>query len=91
MKSAGQPPRYTLFGTSACHLCEVAEGILDELCRGNVGIQYEKVDISASAALLERYGLTIPVLRDPAGRELNWPFTAAQVRRFVKQPTDKGC
>lgn len=83
MKTAASGPLYTLFGTSACHLCEVAEEMLDTLCRANPQIGFEKVDISASDSLFERYGVTIPVLRDPGGRELGWPFTAAQLQEFT--------
>lgn len=83
MNSTDQPQRYTLFGTSACHLCEVAEELLETLCRGDAAIDFEKVDISESEDLLLRYGVTIPVLRDPGGRELGWPFTAEQLRAFV--------
>lgn len=74
---------YTLFGTSACHLCEVAEAMLVSLCEVNPQLSYQKVDISDSDSLFERYGVRIPVLRDAAGQELGWPFTAAQLRAFV--------
>jgi hypothetical protein len=75
--------QYTLFGTSACHLCEVAEAMLVSLCAANPEIGFEKVDISESDQLFERYGVTIPVLRDIQGRELGWPFTVAQLEAFV--------
>ena len=83
MKTASGAQKYTLLGTSACHLCEVAQEMLDALCRANPRIEYEKVDISASDELFERYGVRIPVLRDFRGRELGWPFTAAQLQEFV--------
>jgi len=75
---------YTLFGTTACHLCEVAEEMLVSLCEANPDIVFQKVDISDSDALFERYGIRIPVLRDEQGRELGWPFTAAQLDAFVR-------
>jgi hypothetical protein len=80
-KPGGAP--YTLFGTAACHLCEVAEEMLVSLCAANPDIAFQKVDISDSDALFERYGIRIPVLRDERGRELGWPFTAAQLEAFV--------
>lgn len=67
-----------LYGTSACHLCEVAEALLTAS-----GAQFEEVDISESDALFERYGLVIPVVRAPGGRELHWPFDAAALQRFI--------
>ncbi len=85
MKTATSAPPYTLYGTSACHLCELAEELLVDLGRDNPGVAFEKVDISGSDALFERYGLRIPVLRDAGGRELGWPFTAGQLREFIDQ------
>ena len=67
--------RPVLYGTSACHLCELAEAML--LARP--GVAFDTVDISESDELFERYGLLIPVLRHPDGRELHWPFTTGQV------------
>lgn len=78
MQSQPDTPRSVLFGTSACHLCEVAEAMLDAC-----GADYDKVDISASDALFERYGLRIPVLRLADGRELNWPFSQEQLAQFL--------
>jgi hypothetical protein len=75
---------YTLFGTTACHLCELAEEMLVTLCKANPDIRFQKVDISDSDTLFERYGVRIPVLRDESGGELGWPFTAAQLEAFVR-------
>ncbi len=68
----------TLYGTDACHLCELAASLLDRL-----GVEYEEVDISGSDELFARYGLTIPVLRRLDGAELNWPFDAAALGDFL--------
>ena len=47
-------------------------------------VAYEKCDISESDELFARYGLTIPVLASPDGRELCWPFTASQLQQFLR-------
>lgn len=74
---------FTLYGTSACHLCEQAERIVAaELARA-CGVRVSVEDIADSDELVARYGVRIPVLRDPAGRELDWPFSAVEVRRFL--------
>ena len=78
----GQAP-YILYGTSACHLCEIAQEMLLTLCEANPDIDFQKVDISESDTLFERYGVRIPVLRDSRGQELGWPFTADQLQAFV--------
>jgi glutaredoxin len=69
----------TLYGTSACHLCEIAEGMLE-----GAGIDFHKVDIADSDELFERYGMTIPVLQRGDGRELNWPFSEASLLEFLR-------
>ena len=75
--------QYTLYGTSACHLCELAqEMLLSQLNAGGV-FTFDTVDISESDDLFQRYGLLIPVLRHPDGRELNWPFSQEQLALFM--------
>lgn len=73
--------RFTLYGTSACHLCELAEDMLRPLCAA-AELEYTKVDISESDELFRRYGVRIPVLADSRGRELDWPFSPEQLRVF---------
>ena len=75
---------FTLYGTSACHLCELAEEMLIARRHDGIALEYTKVDISASDRLFDRYGLVIPVLRHPDGRELGWPFSAGQLAEFVE-------
>jgi len=75
---SGQRP-LTLYGTSACHLCELAEEILLGLAAAGGAPAFEKVDISDDDALFERYAERIPVLHDGQGRELGWPFDATAV------------
>jgi hypothetical protein len=83
MNAAGEGGHYTLFGTGACHLCELAEQMLLALCEEHPDLIFQKVDISDSDSLFERYGVRIPVLRDDRGGELGWPFTAAQLEAFI--------
>lgn len=73
----------TLYGTSACHLCELAEALLAALHAQGLVPAYEEVDISQDDALFERYGERIPVLCDVSGRELGWPFDAAGVLSWL--------
>ncbi len=70
----------TLYGTSACHLCELAAELLIA-----AGASCRHVDISESDELFERYGVLIPVLRREDGAELNWPFDATALAIFLEQ------
>ena len=74
---------YRLYGTSACHLCELAEALVVTALRNGAQCTVEDIDISESDDLMARYGERIPVLRHPDGRELNWPFSAQDVERFL--------
>jgi glutathione S-transferase len=47
--------------------------------------RFEHVDISGDDALFARYGLLIPVLRAPDGRELHWPFEADALATFLRR------
>jgi len=75
--------QYVLYGTSACHLCDIAEAMLQQEQQAGSVFEFETVDISESDALFERYGVLIPVLQHPDGRELNWPFSREQLRLFM--------
>jgi hypothetical protein len=74
---------FRLYGTSACHLCELAASMIMPQLVALEDIDLEETDISVSDELFERYGLLIPVLQHPDGRELNWPFTAPQIQAFL--------
>jgi len=74
-------PHLVLYGTSACHLCEQAERLIER----EVGLPVEWIEIVDDALLLERYGIRIPVLRAESGVELDWPFYGAAVRRLIME------
>ncbi|MDO8862416.1 glutaredoxin family protein [Haliea sp. E1-2-M8] len=75
-----------LYGTSACHLCEQAESLLQQATREGLAGDFIKVDISDSDDLFARYGLRIPVLKRRDGAELGWPFGAAELAAFLTEP-----
>ena len=73
------PPRLVLYQRDDCHLCDLA---LEVLATARVP-EFESVFIDEDAALEERYGARVPVLRDDArGRELDWPFSVASLRAW---------
>ena len=80
MEQEGHAPLLALYATSGCHLCERA----DALIRATVAVTFRTVEIADDEDLLERYGVRIPVLRRlDTGKELDWPFDAAAVRRLT--------
>jgi hypothetical protein len=68
------------YTTAGCHLCEMAENILYA-----AGIRFTAVDVDTDLALIEKYGLRIPVVRDRRGRELGWPFDGGQLRLWLEE------
>ncbi len=72
-----------LYTTAGCHLCEQAETLLKpvlEYVQASFpeGVKLQPVEISESEALVERYGIRIPVIRvEGQTEELGWPFDQA--------------
>lgn len=72
-----------LFHTEACHLCEQAIVLLNQL-----EMSYQLVDICDEKndyqMLSQRYGERIPVCMTPSnGKELEWPFDLDALKQFV--------
>lgn len=79
-------PQLTLYGTSACHLCEDAEQIIREALPTKLAHQLIVKDITDHKELYNQYQLTIPVLNiQPNNIELHWPFTVNEVMELLMQ------
>jgi hypothetical protein len=70
-----------LYTTLGCHLCEQLEVLLQTLAAGEIGL--EKIEISEDDALVERYGVRIPVLADGQGKELDRGFQAPRLAAWL--------
>lgn len=75
--------QFILYGTSGCHLCEIAHTMIEKALAGRPEHACGEVDIADDDALFERYGIRIPVLLHPDGRELGWPFDEAELGAFL--------
>jgi glutaredoxin len=74
-----------LYTTAGCHLCETAKTVLWPLLT-EFGLRLQQVDIAESDALIERYGVRIPVIAfEGADAELVWPFVGEQARDFIAE------
>ncbi|WP_305805697.1 glutaredoxin family protein [Stenotrophomonas sp. YIM B06876] len=71
----------TLYQRDDCHLCDLSLEVL--ACARAPA--FESVFIDGEDALEARYGIRVPVLRNAAGGELDWPFDAAAVRRWLEE------
>lgn len=75
----------TLYHTLGCHLCELAEEVLEELRLDGHALQIQLVDIAEDEALISLYGVQIPVLKIPqTSQTLSWPFDKAQVADWLR-------
>ncbi|WP_228768471.1 glutaredoxin family protein [Shewanella sp. TC10] len=67
-----------LYHTDGCHLCELAQSLVEQL-----DMSYEHIDICDDDLLAERYGISIPVLV-MGDKELFWPFDGEQLTDFIR-------
>ncbi|MBU3824510.1 MAG: glutaredoxin family protein [Candidatus Oceanisphaera merdipullorum] len=74
--------KLTLFSTDGCHLCEQAWALLEQTNLSKVTVLE---DIINDERWLADYGVRIPVLQHSSGRELDWPFTAADIIAFNRE------
>ena len=72
-----------LYSTLGCHLCEQALCLLEPyLVAYDLSVQ--EVDIADDSELLEKYGISIPVLYfSHTQAHLYWPFDCHQVGKFI--------
>ncbi|RRJ84634.1 glutaredoxin family protein [Aestuariirhabdus litorea] len=72
-----------LYTTSGCHLCDQALALLTPIIELNQ-LQLRLVDIADSDAMIERYGVRIPVIQlEGTQGELGWPFDEPQALAFL--------
>lgn len=72
-----------LYTTAGCHLCEQAAELLEELGRSH-DIVVRPIDISTEAALVDAYGIRIPVVTNPVTRrEIGWPFVLDDLASLI--------
>ncbi len=75
------PKQLILYSTSHCHLCDSAQSLLINYAKA---FTLKIIDIADNELLLEQYGVRIPVLlRVDMKAELNWPFDANDIQKFL--------
>ncbi|GGD52476.1 glutaredoxin family protein [Lacimicrobium alkaliphilum] len=74
------PNSIILYSTDGCHLCEQAEQMILTV---RPDMTLKKIDIAYDDALYEQYRYHIPVLKNAASDELNWPFDTFTLKEFL--------
>jgi len=71
-----------LYGKPGCHLCEIAEEMLEDL-GGEFAFSLIQVDITSDPTLFDRYRYEIPVVVLPDGQALSGRLTIDQIRALL--------
>lgn len=83
-----------LLSTEACHLCELAENILQQTFNQSdvialsqqFNFQIYSQDIIDQQSLLDQYAEKIPILLDESSNlTLEWPFSVADVSVWLEK------
>jgi len=75
----------TLYSTLGCHLCELAENLVYQSSHVNLFI-LSTIDISEDEALLNEYGVRIPVVKnETTGKEISWPFDLHEFEAWLSK------
>lgn len=73
-------PQVVLYERAACHLCDEARVLLDQVLGPDA---YARVDIDADDALVLRYGFRVPVVALDGTDRLDGPITAPDLRALL--------
>lgn len=80
---------YLLLGTQGCHLCELAEQIINESRIVRTDFFFKIIDIAEQTQWQADFATLIPVLLHVKTHHfLNWPFTQDDVLTFIHQNHD---
>ncbi|MES2500611.1 MAG: glutaredoxin family protein [Pseudomonadota bacterium] len=70
-----------LYSTTHCHLCELAQSLLDD----STACLVEVIEIAYDECLVIKYGTRIPVIkRQDTQAELDWPFNLGDIMQFLQ-------
>jgi glutaredoxin len=73
----------TIYSKPGCHLCDEMKAVVRRVVQRRADISLEEVDISNDAALLERYGMEIPVLLIDGARAAKYRVTEEQLTKAL--------
>lgn len=79
----GPAPRdrlVTLIGKPDCHLCEDAQAVIEKVC-GELGVPWEKKDITEDKALHDAYWEQIPVVLVDGRQHTFWRVDETRLRK----------
>jgi glutaredoxin len=78
--------RLTIYSRPGCHLCEEMKAVVQRVIARHStdsGLAVDEIDISADGALLDRYGLEIPVLLIDGTKVAKYRVSEADLARML--------
>ncbi|UNO41215.1 glutaredoxin family protein [Streptomyces sp. MST-110588] len=72
----------TLIGKPGCHLCDVAQDVIEKVC-AETGASWEKKDITQDADLYRKYWEQIPVVLVDGAPHDFWRVDPQRLRRAL--------
>jgi glutaredoxin len=72
----------TIYTGTNCHLCDQAKSLIYPVLQ-EAGWTLKEINIDDHDDLKQRYGIRIPVMAAPDGKEKGWPFTQGQVKQLI--------
>lgn len=73
-----------LYTTAGCHLCELADTILQTLAAQHQ-LTIIPTEIGDDDELVARYGIRIPVVQFPDDTDIGWPFDQQYIEKKLRQ------
>ncbi|MFC4470047.1 glutaredoxin family protein [Streptomyces xiangluensis] len=83
-KKAPRERLVTLIGKPDCHLCEDAEVVVEKVC-GELGVPWEKKDITRDEGLYRAYWEQIPVVLVDGAQHTFWRVNEERLRRALAE------
>lgn len=79
--------RLTIYSKPGCHLCDEMKSLVHRIIAeqsSDRAIALEEIDISSDSALLDRYGLEIPVLFIDGKKVAKYRVSATELTRMLE-------
>jgi glutaredoxin len=77
------PARVVVYSKPGCHLCDVAEETVEQICE-ELGVGWERIDILSDPELMEAYGEQIPVTFVDGKQHDFWRVDPDRLRKALK-------
>ncbi|WP_338896698.1 glutaredoxin family protein [Streptomyces sp. TG1A-60] len=72
----------TLIGKPGCHLCDDAQAVIENVC-GELGVRWEKKDITEDEELHRQYWEQIPVVLVDGAQHTFWRVNEERLRKAL--------